>query len=157
MHYFASRHGFRAPGDDGAGEPGETGVLTWPDGNAFLVERLAAPLGERLHSGRVALAVDEGKGEVAVDSWDTSRRERERWIARRVVVATPLFVAARLLASPPAALVEAARAVRHAPWLVANLQLDAALDDRPGAPPAWDNVVYGARGLGYVDAMHQST
>jgi hypothetical protein len=44
----------------------------------------------------------------------------------------------------------------HAPWLVANLQLDKPLVDRPGAPPAWDNVVYGQRGLGYVDAMHQS-
>ena len=52
---------------------------------------------------------------------------------------------------------EAARIVRYAPWLVANLQLDDALDDRPGAPPSWDNVLYGAQGLGYVDAMHQST
>ena len=26
---------------------------------------------------------------------------------------------------------------------------------RAGAPPSWDNVVYGSRGLGYVDAMHQ--
>jgi hypothetical protein len=74
-----------------------------------------------------------------------------------VILATPLFVAARLLAAPPPALGDAARIVRHAPWLVANLQLDAALDDRPGAPLSWDNVAYGARSLGYVDAMHQST
>jgi hypothetical protein len=47
--------------------------------------------------------------------------------------------------------------VRHAPWLVANLQLGAALDDQPGAPLSWDNVLYGSAGLGYVDAMHQST
>ncbi len=47
--------------------------------------------------------------------------------------------------------------MRYAPWLVANLQLDDALDDRPGAAPSWDNVVYGGTGLGYVDAMHQST
>src|SRR5450755_3791708 len=62
-------------------------------------------------------------------------------------------VAARLVESPPPALVEAARLVRHAPWLVANLQLDAALDDRPGAPLSWDNVLYDSTGLGYVDAM----
>ncbi len=66
-------------------------------------------------------------------------------------------MAARLLESPPPALLAAAAAMRHAPWLVANLQLDAALDDRPGAPPSWDNVPYGSAGLGYVDAMHQST
>jgi len=75
-----------------------------------------------------------------------------------VILATPLFVAARLLAAPPPALAEARLAMRHAPWVVANLQLADALDDRPGAPPSWDNVVYRAvLGLGYVDAMHQAT
>lgn len=157
LHYFASRHGFRAPGDEPRGSDGETGVLTWPEGNAWLAERIAAPLGERLHPARVVLAVEEGRDDVAVDAWNAAAHERERWIARRVVVATPLFVAARLFAAPSGALREAAATVRYAPWLVANLELDDALDDRPGAPPSWDNVVYGSDGLGYVDAMHQST
>jgi hypothetical protein len=59
---------------------------------------------------------------------------------------------------------QAAAALRYAPWLVANLHIDAALHDRPGAAPSWDNVIYGGdalgaamgEGLGYVDAMHQS-
>jgi hypothetical protein len=38
--------------------------------------------------------------------------------------------------------------------------ITSALNDRPGAAPAWDNVIYNATpghsGLGYVDAMHQS-
>ncbi|HEY2561047.1 MAG TPA: NAD(P)-binding protein [Caldimonas sp.] len=156
LHYFASRHGFRSPDDARGADAGDAGLLTWPEGNAWLAERLAAPLGERLHAGRVVLVVDEGRDQVAVDAWNAAAAERERWIAPRVVVATPVFVAARLLASPPAGLREAAAIVRYAPWLVANLQLDAALDDRPGAPPSWDNVVYGGEGLGYVDAMHQS-
>lgn len=159
LHYFASRHGFRAPGDDSRGNVGNTsddGVLTWPQGNAWLVERLAAPLGDRLHGGRVVVAVEEGRGEVMVDAIDAATQRRERWIAPHVVLATPLFVAARLLAAPPPALAEAVRTMRHAPWLVANLQLDAALDDVPGAPLSWDNVVYGSVGLGYVDAMHQA-
>jgi hypothetical protein len=37
----------------------------------------------------------------------------------------------------------------QAPWLVANVQLKAALLDMPGAPPSWDNVVYGSAALGY--------
>jgi monoamine oxidase len=156
LHYFASRHGFRAPGDESR-DAGESGVLTWPEGNAWLAERLAAPLGDRLHAGRVVVAVEEGRDAVTVDAWNAVTAERERWIARSVVLATPLFVSARLLASPPQALRDAAAIARHAPWLVANLQLDAALDDRPGAPPSWDNVFYGSTGLGYVDAMHQST
>jgi monoamine oxidase len=157
LHYFASRHGFRAPGDEPRQSDGSEGLLTWPEGNAWLAERLAAPLGERLHPRRVALAVEEGRDGVAVDVWNVELGRRERWSAARVILATPLFVAARLLAAPPPALAEAARAMRHSPWVVANLQLSAALDDRPGAPPSWDNVVYRGSGLGYVDAMHQST
>ncbi|MGZ5267936.1 MAG: hypothetical protein ACXWCC_14210, partial [Caldimonas sp.] len=157
LHYFASRHGFRAPGGDaGPAADGGEGVLTWPEGNAWLVERLAAPLGERFHGGRVVLSVREERDEVSVDAWNVAAGQAERWIAPRVVLATPLFVSARLLQSPPAALLEAARSMRYAPWLVANLHLEAALDDRPGAPPSWDNVPYLGAGLGYVDAMHQS-
>jgi len=158
LHYFASRHGFRAPGnDEGPAADGGDSVLTWPEGNAWLAEQLAAPLGERLLAGRVALRIREGKDAVEVDAWNVATRAVERWTAPRGVVATPLFVAARLLESPPPALLAAAAAMRHAPWLVANLQLAAALDDRPGAPLSWDNVPYGSAGLGYVDAMHQST
>ncbi|MDB5998606.1 MAG: amine oxidase, partial [Rhizobacter sp.] len=50
----------------------------------------------------------------------------------------------------------AAASVDHAPWLVANLHLREPLQDRAGAAPAWDNVIHGDTGLGYVDARHQS-
>jgi monoamine oxidase len=158
IHYFASRHGFHAPGDDDGGHAadGGEGVLTWPEGNAWLAERLAAPFRDRLRTGLVAMRVREGRHDVAVDAWNVAERRLERFVAPQVVLATPLFVAARLLDPAPPALVEAARRQSHAPWLVANLHLDAPLDDRPGAAPAWDNVLYESPGLGYVDAMHQS-
>ena len=155
IHYFASRHGFHAPGQDPAGD--DDGILTWPEGNAWLAGRLAAPLTDRFHAGRVVTRVAEGRDAVTVDAWNAVTQQRERWIAAQAVLATPLFVSARVLEAPPPALLAAAQLVRHAPWLVANLQLDAALDDRPGAPLSWDNVVYGGAGLGYVDATHQGT
>ena len=154
LHYFASRHGFH-PG--GAEQEEREAVLTWPEGNAWLADRLAAPLRERMHAGMIALRVVESRHEVEVDLWNAAQQRVERWRAPQVVLATPLFVAARLLESPPAALADAASRMRYAPWLVANLQLDEALDDHPGAPPSWDNVRYGGASLGYVDAMHQST
>ncbi len=158
IHYFASRHGFHAPGsEDSADADAAEGLLTWPEGNAWLASRLAAPVGERFQSARVVLRVEEERGGVAVDAWNVAANARERWLASQVVLATPVFVSARTLVSPPPALVAAARLVRHSPWLVANLQLDAALDEQPGAPLSWDNVVYESPGLGYVDAMHQST
>jgi hypothetical protein len=106
------------------------------------------------------LRVVENRHDVQVLAWDEAQQRAEAWTAARVVLAVPLFVAARLLQAPPPALVEAAKLQRHAPWLVANLHLSQALVDRPtGAAPAWDNVRFGAAPgvLGYVDAMHQST
>ncbi|MCW7540854.1 FAD-dependent oxidoreductase [Aquabacterium sp. A7-Y] len=157
LHYFASRHGFQAPGE---AEGEREAVLTWPEGNAWLAERLARPLGERLHAGRTVLSVEEGRHGVEVLAWNEAQQQAEAWSAGRVVMATPLFVAARLLRRGEPALTEAARRQRHAPWLVANLQLDEPLVERPGSvPPAWDSVRQGGdpRALGYVDAMHQST
>jgi predicted NAD/FAD-dependent oxidoreductase len=153
LHYFASRHGFRPPGDDD-GE--RDAVLTWPEGNAWLVRQLAAPLGDRLHLRCAALRVQVERHEAVVDLWNDVAQRAERWLAPRVVMALPLFVAARIVESPSPALAAAAAQLRYAPWLVANLQLGRALLDRPGAAPAWDNVSYGSAGLGYVNAQHQS-
>lgn len=153
LHYFASRHGFHAPGDDD-GE--RDGVLTWPEGNGWLASRLAAPLGDRLHTARVALRLREGRDQVELDVWNEREQRLERWVAPQVVLALPLFVALRLFESPPEALAAAVGAMRHAPWLVANLHCERPPIDRGGAPPAWDNVIHGSAALGYVDAMHQS-
>ena len=153
LHYFASRHGFHAPGDETAErEP----VLTWPEGNGWLSARLAEPLRERIHLGRSVLRVAEQKHGVELLAWNEATGAPERWQARAVVLATPLFIAARLLAEAPDALRHAAGQTSYAPWLTANLALREPLLLRPGAPPAWDNVRYGSAALGYVDARHQS-
>jgi monoamine oxidase len=153
LHYFASRHGFSVPGDEAAEREG---VFTWPEGNAWLVRRLAAPLGERLHTGCTVMRVAEARHEVQVWAHDEATGALESWSAETVVLAVPLVVAARVLQNPMQALKDAAQRLRYAPWLVANLQLDAPLLARPGAAPAWDSVAYGGRWLGYVDAQHQS-
>jgi monoamine oxidase len=153
LHYFASRHGFHAPGDDDAERDA---VLTWPEGNGWLTQRLAAPLGERLRTGQVVTRIAETRDGVEVDVFDTATKALVRWQADRCIVALPVFMAARVVENPPEPLRRAAAALQYAPWLVANLHLDAPLADRPGAAPSWDNVVYGSRGLGYVDAGHQT-
>ncbi len=157
VHYFASRHGFHAPGVDVDGRDDRDAVLTWPQGNGFLTARLAEPLGDRLRTGQVVLRVVPGRHGVDVDAWSERTQRIERWTASQVILAVPLFVARRLLAEVPPALQEAVAAMRHAPWLVTNLHLTTPLTDRPGAAPSWDNVLYGSAALGYVDAMHQST
>jgi monoamine oxidase len=157
IHYFASRHGFQVPGR----ETGEReGLLTWPEGNAWLTRRLAAPLKERLQTGRVIVRIASLKQGVEVDAFNTANQTMERWQAQRAIVALPIFVAARVVQEVPEFLRQAAARTVYAPWLVANIHIKAPLHDRPGPAPSWDNVLYGdassAPGLGYVDAMHQS-
>lgn len=156
IHYFASRHGFQAPGEPPSAER-DAGVLTWPEGNGWLTRQLAAPLGERLHTGRIVIRVAAGRHGVEVDAFNAATQAVERWQAEHCILALPLFIAARVVENPPPALREAAVQLRYAPWLVANLHIASALHDRPGAAPSWDNVIYSDNaGLGYVDAMHQS-
>ena len=161
IHYFASRHGFSAPGDantDNTNEP--EGVLTWPEGNGWLTRQLAAPLhaAGQLHSGCSVLRISEQRHGVEVDAFNHASGHIERWQALRCIVALPVFVAARVMHNPPGFLTAAAQRLQWAPWLVANIHLDGPLQDRPGAAPSWDNVLYqdgNAGGLGYVDAGHQ--
>ena len=159
IHYFASRHGFHAPGSSGGGadsNPERDGVLTWPEGNGWLTQRLAAPLGDRLRTGQVVTRIAELRGGVEVDAWDIETKSLVRWQAERCIVALPVFIASRVVEKAPEVLCNAAAHVRYAPWLVANVHLSGPLADRPGAAPSWDNVVYGTSGLGYVDARHQT-
>ncbi|MGE8320081.1 MAG: FAD-dependent oxidoreductase [Comamonas sp.] len=157
LHYFASRHGFQAPGEDG--EPHDS-VLTWPEGNGWLARRLAAPAQQAgwLHTGRTVLAIAEERHGVQVDALDVATGTIERWQAAHCIVALPVFIARQVVQNPPPFVAAAAQVLDWAPWLVANVHIRAPLADRPGAEPAWDNVFYddvANGGLGYVNAGHQ--
>jgi glycine/D-amino acid oxidase-like deaminating enzyme len=176
IHYFAARHGFAAPGSAGSERSGDggaerdkprEGVLTWPEGNAFLTRALAKPLGERVRTGRVVLRIAEGKSGVTVDALNVQTQAVECWQAQRCIVALPVFISHRVIENPPDFLHHAAQHTSYSSWLVANVHINAALQDTGGdsggAAASWDNVIYNparshdAGGLGYVDAMHQST
>ncbi len=155
IHYFAARHGFAAPGE---GSAEKEGVLTWPQGNAYLTQAMAAPLKDRLHVRQVILRIEESKSGVLIDALNTASGQVQRWQAERCIVALPMHVAARVVGNAPEFLKQAAARAVHSSWWVANIHISAPLyDDGKGAFPSWDNVIYGSSGLGYVDAMHQST
>jgi monoamine oxidase len=158
IHYFASRHGFHAPGE--AEDDTRDSVLTWPEGNGWITQRLAQPLvaGGQLRTATSVLRITESRHGVEVDAFNHATDSVERWHAPRCIVALPVSLAVRLVRNPPAFLTGAAQRLPLAPWLVANIHIDSPLTDRPGAAPAWDNVLYAdptAGGLGYVDAGHQ--
>ena len=131
LHYFASR------------ESTEDGPLTWPEGNAWIARRLSNKLERFIVTGAPVHRV---------------RADGRRWRVRtageeisceQVIFAAPTFLAPYV--------VDGMRSPEfvYSPWLVANLTLDRWPDER-GAPPAWDNVLRSAAGLGYVVATHQS-
>jgi monoamine oxidase len=176
LHYFAARHGFSAPGlqagqseSDKQRDRERDGVLTWPQGNAYLTQALAQPLAGRLHTQRLIVKISEDKSGVTVDVLNVQTQALERWQAQRCIVALPVFIAARVVDNAPDFVRHAAQHTSYSSWLVANVQINAPLldtgGDTAGAAPSWDNVIYQApsvaqsapTGLGYVDAMHQST
>ena len=117
-----SRARRRARGDE------RDGVLTWPEGNAWLAERLAAPLGERLQRGpRRARASTKAAHEV--ERRRLERRDRPaRALDRARASSSPRRSSSPRDCSPRRRRrwARRPRAMRHAPWLVANLQLDTA-------------------------------
>jgi glycine/D-amino acid oxidase-like deaminating enzyme len=149
LFYFCAR---RRPG------MGERPVITQPDGNGFLVKHLArASEGRRTLNEAVVDVTQAGDDVVHVVTMDGSGTLRTRR-ARHVIIATPRFVAARVV-----------RALRDAPppwlahfttsaWVVCNVHLS----ERPrvahesGATFAWDTVLYDSDSLGFVDATHQT-
>jgi hypothetical protein len=145
IHYFASRNG-RA-----ANSP-SYGVVTWPEGNGWLVRQIQTPLQSKIRTSCAVWNVETVGNRVAVDYYDVTNRRSVRLMARGVIWAAPHFVARRAIRAlredPPAGRAD------YSPWMVANLTLDAMPKGHDYL--AWDNVLYASRSLGYVVATHQN-
>lgn len=148
IHYFASR-------DGEAANAGSDAVLTAPEGNAWLVEALRKPLGDRLRTGALAFRLHQEARRVGVEVWQAGDQRSVRYLAEHVVWAAPLFVLAHVAEDLPPVIRALAGRGAYAPWLVANLTLASAPAEGTGVPMAWDNVLYQSPGLGYVVATHQ--
>ncbi|MGE5384707.1 MAG: NAD(P)-binding protein [Betaproteobacteria bacterium] len=148
LHYFACRSGE-------ASEAASDAVLTAPEGNGWLVKALAQRSNGRVQTGSVAWRLNETKHAVEIDCWLAAENRSLRLVADRVIWAAPVFTLPRVWGQAPDALKTAALAGSYAPWIVANLHLADFPTERHGAPLAWDNVLYGSSGLGYVVATHQ--
>lgn len=146
LHYFACRNG------EASNAASDT-VLTAPEGNAWLARALAKRAGDRVLTDVCVshLSLDSGAAAVhAVVGEKTLRVE-----AQQIIWAAPLFVLPHVGVGLPATLRAAVESTDYAPWLTANLHLSAFPQERRGAPPSWDNVLYDSKGLGYVSATHQ--
>ena len=142
IHYFASRNAHAAATEHDT-------VFTWPEGNGWLVRRIAEPVREHIRTGCIVFNVEPHADGARVDFFDLAAGKSIRLRASRVICAAPRFVAQRFIRG-----IAPASGLEYSPWMVANITLDA-LPAGHGAPLAWDNVMRGSRSLGYVVATHQ--
>jgi hypothetical protein len=152
---FAALHHFLARGME---DEHDRFILSWPEGNAKLVELMfaRAELGERLHRPAAAYAIDPDAGEVRVHRFADDRNIA--FEADVILWAAPRFLLPHVLPADPLA----RGALSYGPWLVASLELSEA-PGGVGAPLSWDNVPVlwnssvhegGPTNLGYVVANH---
>jgi len=146
LFYFAARK--QGPGED------SRPLLTWPEGNGFLVNHLRKASGDRLRCGVMATAIRPERNGLRVTAWDAARQRPVGWLAKRVIFAGPQHVARHAIEGLGAARPALTR-IHNAPWMVANLTLRARPQE-PTFPLAWDNVLRDSEALGYVVATHQS-
>lgn len=147
IHYFAAR------GGDPADSIDPFAVLTWPEGNGWLVKKMSERIGGGIQTGALITAIRQD----GVDVFYPQKNETVRYRSEAVIVALPRFVAGRLMeewrSTPP----EDLKQFHYAPWMVANITLKGMPHSKRGDfPLAWDNVRYGGEMLGYVVATHQS-
>ncbi len=142
IHYFAARDGKAAEDDTPT-------VLTWPEGNGWIVGQLKHSLADHLRCVSPAWRVTTLADGVAVDVFDPVANRSHRLLARAVILAVPHFVADVLLSRVP----DEARS--YSPWMVANVTTSK-MPAGIGMRLCWDNVVYDSRSLGYVVATHQT-
>lgn len=147
LWYFCARQ-------HGTGERSE-GFLSWPEGNGRLVTQLSKSVNpqQRLTSTLAHSVERQGTGWL-VHAVEAPSQRPVSFQARQVIIATPRFVAARLVADWQTQRPTFLDAFQSGPWTVANLTLR----ERPrsrGFPLAWDNVLYESKSLGYVVSTHQ--
>jgi hypothetical protein len=135
-------------------------VLTWPEGNGFLVDQLAKRIGDRIETNRAVLSMTENEAGIqTLHTVDTQTQQPSNLTAESVILAVPQFIACRLLperlGETKQERMQIAQSFQYGSWLVANV----VLKDRPAEKNSWmcwDNVRYQSSSLGYVNAGHQT-
>jgi monoamine oxidase len=148
IHYFACRNGEAANATSDS-------VLTAPEGNGWIVRRLAQRYADRTITGALAFHIGQNRRAASADFLLEHENRVVRYESEQLVWAAPLFVLPHVAPELPPPTAAAARAGDHAPWLVANLTLAEVPHSGAGAPLAWDNVLYDSPALGYIVATHQ--
>ncbi|EQA45830.1 NAD(P)-binding Rossmann-like domain protein [Leptospira broomii serovar Hurstbridge str. 5399] len=141
LHYFCSR-----PHDEGE----FPSVLTWPEGNGFLMEKLRSKSKDHIRTSQLVQRIRKSSKKWETAVYDNLSQTVTNYISDQVVYALPSFTRKYILGERDPFLNE----LQYSPWLVANLFVEEVPEGK-GHPPAWENVIYKSAGLGYVVSTHQ--
>ena len=137
LHYFAAR--------------GETHNLVWPEGNGYIAEYLRKKLGNRIQSATALRLVEKTGSGYRLHFFNYGTQSAEVFYTRKVIFAAPKFILPWVYPALSSAQRAFAKALVYSPWLTVNLLVNHFAENTP----AWDNVIFGSRSLGYVVAEHQ--
>jgi len=145
IHYFAARKGIaaNAKADD---------VLTWPEGNNYLVKKIKHNISNHIQTNSLVCHVEEIKpGIIWVNYQNTESGASQDLFCHQVIMATPQFINKRIVQSYP----KLETNFEYNPWLIANITTRPLLNSK-GLEMCWDNVLFNSPSLGYINACHQS-
>lgn len=144
IHYFAARK-------QDSTQDNKDNVLTWPEGNARLAHHLQKYAENKTLKNHLVYDVKIIDGKVVATVFDADKKLTLEIIADKVIMATPQFVNQYIIKNREIL----THNFHYAPWLLATLVVSD-LADNGSYPLCWDNVIYGANGLGYIYDQHQS-
>lgn len=140
IHYFAGRK-------NNWSKKYKDQVFTWPEGNARLAKHFSKYIKDKALSNHLVFDVKINDN-VEVLSFDNIQNKTKKIVAEKVLFATPQFVNERILNHKKAG------NFNYVPWLLTTIILR---NDFGGDEElAWDNVIYGSDGLGYIYDQHQN-
>ncbi len=148
LHYFAARR-------TNAANAGGDSLLTWPQGNGFLAQKLAKDFTKQIRTKALVYEVSPQNKGYLVKYFDQETHQSFAIETPCVMIATPRFIAQKICANHFQDCFVDIEQFQYSPWVVANITVDD-LPNTNGASLAWDNVSYYSRSLGYIDATHQN-
>jgi hypothetical protein len=147
LQYFASRRGIAANAHGSS-------VLTWPEGNGYLMTGLQRQCGNDILKDKLLYKITATNTGVNALCYDPKTKKTIQISAQKIILSTPQYVNKHLLCDIPSDRTNIYIKTQYAPWVVANIILRS-MPEGKGAPLSWDNVVYGQDSVGYVFANHQ--
>ncbi len=148
LHYFSSRRGQAFNAEDNA-------VLTWPEGNGWLMRKLGKGLDSHIVKNQLCYKLSySSDNKIIAHILDCETNLTQTIIADKIILATPQYVNEKLLAGIKRAPVNY-NDFNYSPWLVANITLTQ-IPQSKGFGLCWDNVAYQTDSVGYVNSSQQN-